>query len=67
METSGFAAGRGSLIWSDIQESPTPRVLVRNSSDLGSKEREKVNGTTRLRLLQDWGKPEACQKLDTEN
>lgn len=45
----------GSLRQSEVQENSTPRIIVRNSSDLGSKEMEKVNSTASVRLLSGLG------------
>lgn len=51
VKTSNIAARRSSLIQSVAQKNPTPRITVRNHSDLGNKQMEKVNGTASLRLL----------------
>lgn len=51
VKTIHFAARRGSLTRIKVRGNPTPRNTVRNSSALGSKQMEKVNGTASLRLL----------------
>ena len=55
VKNSDFAPRRGPLTWRDVRASPTPRIVVRNSGDLGSKETEKVSGTANLILSSGLG------------
>ena len=50
MKNSDFAPRRGPLTWRDVRASPTPRIVVRNSGDLGSKKTGKASGFDSLRL-----------------
>lgn len=45
MKSSGCIGRRGYVHGAKHRESPTPRVAVRNASDLGSRQMRKDNGT----------------------